>query len=63
MSRWSRIYPTASDRFVFNERHWAVVDTTPAAAATATEGEGRRRRLRLAAAVAAFLLPQLLRMT
>ena len=39
MSVWSRISPTASDRFVFNERHQAVVDTTPAAAATATEGE------------------------
>ena len=43
MSVWSRIYPTASDRFVFNERHWAVADTTAAAAATATEGEGRGR--------------------
>ena len=38
MSVWSRIYPTASDRFEFNKRHWAVADTTAAAAATATEG-------------------------
>ena len=45
MSVWSRIYPTPSDRFVFNERHWAVVDTA-AAAATATEEEGRGRRHR-----------------
>ena len=51
MSRWSRIYPIASDRFVFNERHWAVADTAAAAAAatateaaaTATEGEDRGR--------------------
>ena len=43
MSVWSRIYPTASDRFVFNERHWAVVDTAAAAAATATEGEDHGR--------------------
>ena len=48
MSQWSRISPTASDRFVFNERHWAVADTAAAAtaaeaAATATEGEDRGR--------------------
>ena len=46
MLRWLRIYPTASDRFVFNERHWAVAVTAAAAAATATEGEGYRRRPR-----------------
>ena len=50
MSRWSRISPTASDRLVSNERHWAVADTAVAAAATAaeaaataTEGEDRGR--------------------
>ena len=48
MSRWSRISPTASDRFVFNKRYWAVADTAAAAAtaaeaaATATEGDENR---------------------